>query len=488
MRTTFRGLKKALSALMLLSASLVLAAPVAAQSSIPQSLIDLQDAFRNVAKRVLPSVVEVLSTSVIHQTAPQFPNFPGFPNFPNTPEFRYFFGPNFQQQGPQPKTTEKVEGLGSGIMIRENGSTVYVLTNNHVVHGAQTIQITLNNGRKFEGKIVGTDPRRDLALVSFDAKSEASKIVLAQLGNSNDVQVGDWVLAIGNPLGLDFTVTHGIVSALGRHGGPNKDSMDTYIQTDAPINRGNSGGALVNLEGQVIGINTWIATPNGASVGLGFAIPINEAKVPIDEFIAHGKVTYGWLGALVSNLGETAARELGLANNKGSFIPSIFEGSPAQKAGILPGDFVTSINGAAIKNTDDLVQTIGDLPVGQQATFKLWRDGKELTKTVTIEARAKESLVDKMRLWPGLDVVNIDDTVRSQLDLKKSVQGVVVAQVEPNSTADVAGLKADDVIDKVNGHLVHNLGEFYRWFNSNPNEVNLSFVRQGVHLSIGMSP
>ena len=463
------------------------ASPVSAESApvqVPQGLLDVQNAFRNVAKHVLPSVVEILTTSEIQQSTPQMPT---FPNFPNSPEFRYFFGPNFPNfGGPQQPQKEKVEGLGSGVMIKRNGPTVYVLTNNHVVHGAKTIEITLNNGRKYKGKIVGTDPRRDLALVSFDAKNDPG-IVLAKLGNSDDVEVGDWVLAIGNPLGLDFTVTHGIVSALGRHGGPNNEDMDSYIQTDAPINRGNSGGALVNLAGEVIGINTWIATPNGANVGLGFAIPINEAKRPIQEFLTNGKVTYGWLGALVSDLTHEAAKALDLGTNKGSFIPSVFDQSPAEKAGIQPGDFVTAINGKKITGTNDLVQTVGNLPVGQKATFTLIRDGKELTKIVTIEARAKESAVAKMRLWPGLDLVMLSSDVRDELNIPKDEHGVAVAHVEPHSTADIAGLKTGDVINKVNGHQVNNLLDFYRRFNADPHNVTLGFLRQGVQLSIGMS-
>jgi Do/DeqQ family serine protease len=347
-----------------------------------------------------------------------------------------------------PQQTENVQGLGSGIMVRRDGAKVYILTNNHVVDKAEKMLVTLSDGSKFDAKLAGTDPRRDLALISIQAGGK--NVALAALGDSDGLQVGDLVMAIGNPMGLDFTVTHGIVSALGRHGGPDDSNFESYIQTDASINRGNSGGALVNLKGEIVGINTWIASPNGASVGLGFAIPINSAKKPIEDFITHGAVRYGWFGAEVTGLSADEAKDLGLPSAQGSFISSIFKDSPDDKAGILPGDFVIQINGQDIKDARTLVQIVGDLPVGESVDFQILRQGQKVTKTVTIQERVKESEISQLRTWPGLSVTEITPEIRDQLTIDKEVQGLVVAQVDAHSTAAIAGIKPQDVVTKVN--------------------------------------
>jgi Do/DeqQ family serine protease len=444
---------------------------------VSQGLYDMQESFRQIAKSVLPSVVEVLTTSN-QDVAPQIP-FPQFPFFDSP------FDTPTQPDQKAPKPTQKVQGLGSGVMIRHGGSKVYILTNNHVVDKAEKIQVTLNDGRKFDAKLVGADARRDLALISITANDK--DIVLAKLGDSSQLQVGDLVMAIGNPLGLDFTVTHGIVSALGRRGGPDGSNFDTYIQTDAPINRGNSGGALVNLNGEIIGINTWIASPNGASVGLGFAIPINTAKKAIDDFITHGAVRYGWLGVAASGISDGDAKSLGLPSTQGAFVANIFKDSPADKAGIQPGDVVTGINGQDVKDPNDLVQIVGDLVVGQSVDFHVLRQGQKIDTTVTIQERVKESEISKLRTWPGLSVAEITPEIRDQLSLDNGVQGLVVAQIDSSSTAQVAGIQPQDVITKINDQPVRTLGDFYRQFNAKKGEVKISFVRQGVELSIGIS-
>ncbi|NNM67997.1 MAG: Do family serine endopeptidase [Spirochaetales bacterium] len=442
---------------------------------VPESVYDMQNTFRQIAKNVLPSIVEV------HTISPASAQ-----EAPDLPPFDYFFGPDMKPNK-APQKAPKSEGLGSGILVEQKGDTVYVLTNNHVTDKATKISVTLYDGRNYTCKLVGADPRRDLALISFQAKPDDKEFVLAKLGNSDDLQVGDWVLAIGNPLGLDFSVTSGIVSALGRRGGPDDSvNIDSYIQTDASINRGNSGGALVNLKGEVIGINTWIATPNGASVGLGFAIPINSAKRPIQDFIKEGYVQYGWLGAEVRDLSREQARDFGLSSTHGSFVPDIFRDTPADKAGIEPGDFITAINGKPMKDTTSLVQTVGDLPIGKQAEFTIIRDGKTITKIVTIEKR-NEKEVRNLKLWPGLSVTPLTSDIRDQEGIGKNVEGLIVAQVQDRSTADIAGLKVADVINKVNGVSVRTLPEFYRELNAHPDHVKIGFNRQGVELSIGIS-
>ena len=441
--------------------------------AVSEGLFEMQRDFRQIAKAVLPSVVEILTTLTNEKPAPQVP-FLGSP-----------FGQQVQPDQKTPKQSEKVQGLGSGVIVRRDASQVYILTNNHVIDKAETIQVTLGDGRKFEAKLLGADARRDLALISI--QSSDKEIVVAKLGNSNELQVGDLVLAIGNPFGLDFTVTNGIVSALGRHGGPDDSNFVNYIQTDASINEGNSGGALVNLMGEIIGINTWIASPNGASVGLGFAIPIDTAKRPIDDFVTYGAVHYGWLGAEVSGITDVEAKDLGLPSTQGAFIFSIFKDSPADKAGILPGDFVIRINGQDIKDANALVQMVGDLPVGKTVDFQILRQAQKTTKVVTIEERIKESEISGLLTWPGLLVVEITPQIRDQLSLT-TVVGVVVAEVDAHSTAEIAGIKPQDVVTKINDESVKTVADFYRLLNTHQGgEVKIGFMRQGVELSIGIA-
>jgi len=455
---------------------------------VPASLFETQNTFRAITKAVLPAVVLLKTESPAAQG----------PDGSQTPPFEFFFGPQTpdapegnatpapEGKGKAPKAAPKAVGLGSGVMIERQGDKVFILTNNHVIDKADKISVKLSDNREYDGTLVGADTRRDLALVSITTKE--TDLALAKLGDSDELQVGDWVLAMGNPLGLEFSVTSGIVSALGRQGGPDEGvTVNNYIQTDASINRGNSGGALVNLKGEVVGINTWIASPNGASVGLGFAIPINSTKKAIADFLAGGTVKYGWLGASVQDVTKEMAADLKLPSSKGSFIPHVFRGSPADKSGILPGDFVTAINGKTIPDTNRLVQTVGDLPAGQSAEFTLIRNGETLKKTVTIDARPKEADLSALKLWPGFQVTPLTPALKDQLELAPSLEGLVVARVEDKSTGDIAGLKQGDVLKAVNGQAVKTTADFYRALNGQGGEVKLSFVREGVELSIGIT-
>jgi len=451
--------------------------------AVPAGLFDAQNTFRSIAKSVLPAVVEIKTEGPVTQSDDQR----------TTPPFDFFFGPqgpgtpdDTPKDKPKQQHAPRAEGLGSGVMIQRQGDKVFILTNNHVIDQADKIKVKLSDDREYDGTLVGADPRRDLAMVTFTTKE--TDITLAKLGDSDELQVGDWVLAMGNPLGLEFSVTSGIVSALGRQGGPDDNvNINNYIQTDASINRGNSGGALVNLKGEVVGINTWIASPNGASVGLGFAIPINSTKKAISDFISRGAVSYGWLGASVADVTKELADDMKLPNTKGSYIPHVFRGSPADKAGILPGDFVTAINGKTIEDTNHLVQAVGDLPAGQSAQFSIIRNGATLTKTVTIDARPKENDLKALKLWPGFVVTPLTPDLRDELDLAPSTDGLVVARVEDKSTADIAGLKQGDVLKAIGGQPVKTVGDFYKTLNAQAGEVKLSFVREGVELSIGIT-
>jgi serine protease Do len=439
-----------------------------------QSLESIQSSFRAVAQKVIPTVVEVDVVDVVK--APVMTN-----------PFQFFFGP--QGQNPAPKEQEyKQYGLGSGVIVRRDGNKVYVLTNNHVVGEAEEISVKLSDQRQFTAKLVGTDARKDLALVVFETKDS---VPIAALGNSDELQVGDWVLAVGNPLGFSSTITSGIVSALGRHSmpGSNMASFTDYIQTDAAINQGNSGGALVNIYGEVVGINAWIASPSGGNVGLGFAIPINDAKKDIEDLLSKGKVEYGWLGAYIGNLAQDLAADMKLEGVNGAFVSNIFKDSPADKAGLQPGDYVTALNGITIDNANQLLQMVGNLRPGERARFELIRSGTPMTLTARIVARGEESEISKQanRVWPGLYITDVNQDIRKSLELPNSKDGVVVAAVEQGSASAVAGLRQGDVIESVNGRGVKNVADFYSVINTKKNtELSFRIFRQGVELVVGL--
>jgi serine protease Do len=404
-----------------------------------------------------------------------------------TNPFQFFFGP--QGQNPAPKEQEyKQYGLGSGVIVRRDGNKVYVLTNNHVVGEAEEISVKLSDQRQFTAKLVGTDARKDLALVVFETKDS---VPIAALGNSDELQVGDWVLAVGNPLGFSSTITSGIVSALGRHSmpGSNMASFTDYIQTDAAINQGNSGGALVNIYGEVVGINAWIASPSGGNVGLGFAIPINDAKKDIEDLLSKGKVEYGWLGAYIGNLPQDLAADMKLEGVNGAFVSNIFKDSPADKAGLQPGDYVTALDGITIDDANQLLQMVGNLRPGERARFELIRSGTPMTLTARIVARGEESEISKQanRVWPGLYITDVNQDIRKSLELPNSKDGVVVAAVEQGSASAVAGLRQGDVIESVNGRSVKNVADFYSVINTKKNtELSFRIFRQGVELVVGL--
>ncbi|MGO8692601.1 MAG: Do family serine endopeptidase [Rectinemataceae bacterium] len=431
----------------------------------------VQTAFRYVAETVKPSVVEIDVTITKMEQAPeqQFP----WPFFFNGP-------PDQGQAKPQPQKFEE-KGLGSGIIVRREGYTYFVLTNNHVAGSASDITVITNDGRQYKGSLVGKDVRRDIALVKFE--SFASGIVAATLGDSSALHVGDWTIAIGSPLGLVSSVTTGIVSALGRTGGPEGNISD-FIQTDAAINRGNSGGALVDIRGEVVGINTWIASPSGGSIGLGFAIPINNAKKAIGEFIAHGKVQYGWLGASLGQIDQATADELGADPQKGAFVADIFRDSPASRGGLEPGDVVLSVNGMDVTGADRLVNIVGDLPVDKKARFVVLRDGKTMNLDVVIAVRKETMAADGASEYPGADVVSVKSDQIDPSALPAGARGVFVANIAAKSPADVIGLKPGDIITAVNDKRISTVGEFYRYLNDPANrKIGFTVRRDGQTLT-----
>ena len=446
----------------------------------PTSLGSFQASLRDIAQKVRPSVVEINVTEIIKQQVPQ-----------SDSPFDWFFN---QQQGNgqgKPRTFRQ-SGLGSGIVVKRAGDKVYVLTNNHVVDNASDISVRLTDQRVFKATVVGTDPRKDIALVSFTTKEN---VAIAELGDSNALQVGDLVLAVGNPLGFESTVTMGMVSALGRHGPQGETASYTdYIQTDAAINQGNSGGALVNIDGQVIGMNTWIAAPSGGSVGLGFAIPIDNAKSAIDQFIAKGHVQYGWLGAMIGDIQDSStypqlAKDMKVEGMKGAFVLDLYKGSPADRAGLKPGDYVTAVGTSPISDANQLTQIVGSLEAGKSSILTVTRFGEQKKLTVTIGERDdKDQVAQGKNLWPGMTVVNLDEQIRQEASIPQNLRGVVVGSlVNQDTPAAIAGFKPGDVITAVNGKSVRNMMDFYRALNEGSGR-NASFqiVRDGTEVTIGL--
>ncbi len=415
----------------------------------------LQTAFRSVSSQVLPSVVKI--DTVETRIAESSPFGGGLPFF--------FFGNPQGEEETEPREYSQ-EGLGSGVIVRREGNTYYVLTNDHVVGSATEISVTLHDNRDFEAELVGTDARKDIALVSFES---SDTIPVAKLGDSDIVQTGDIALAMGSPLGYFESVTQGIISATGRSGGGIGNISD-FLQTDAAINQGNSGGPLVNIYGEVIGINTWIASSSGGSQGLGFAIPINNVKSAIDSFIKVGKVTYGWMGVSLVDVTDVYKAELEVENLKGAFVAQIFLNSPAAKSGIQAGDYITALNGKDVLDVDQLVREVGDLEAGKTADFELIRGGKSITVEVKIEERDEEATTDNSKLWPGFVAAPLTDEIRKELDADDKVEGVVVTNILAKSPAAALRLQTGDIITAVNDVTVETLADFYSALDTTGND------------------
>ncbi|MCQ2582860.1 MAG: Do family serine endopeptidase [Treponema sp.] len=431
----------------------------------------LQTSFRYTTEKLLPSVVEVDVTETKTYTNPMR-NF-GWP-----------FGDFFGNSGDDGKREYETKGLGSGVIVRRADNKLYVLTNNHVAGGATKISIKLNDGREFEGKLVGADERMDIALVSFE--SDDKSIPVAVLGDSDLVRAGDICMAFGAPLGYSQSVTQGIVSATGRSE-TQMSNISDFIQTDAAINQGNSGGPLVNIYGEVIGINTWIASSSGGSQGLGFAIPINNIKSTIDSFIKNGKVAYGWLGVSLLEVNSDFKKELGVEKMDGAFAAEIFTGSPADKGGIKPGDYIVELNGKKVKSVNQLVRDVGYLEAGKTAKFVVIRGGKKLPEiSVKIEERAQDVDSQNNKLWPGFIASVLTSDVRKSLKIDDdNVKGVVVSNIEAKSPAASLRMQNGDVITAVNGKSVTNVAEFYAELAAANKSINFDLYSNGGTITTG---
>ena len=390
-----------------------------------------------IVKRVAPAVVNISTSG--HVTIQQNPFF-------NDPFFQQFFG----MQGMPMQ--QQFQALGSGVIVDARHG--YILTNNHVIAHADKITVTLYDKRSFPAKVVGRDPDTDLAVLQI----KANDLTQIPLGNSAALQVGDFVIAIGNPFGLSHTVTAGIVSAKGRAQVQDGKYSD-FIQTDAAINPGNSGGALVNLEGQLVGINTAILSKSGGNIGIGFAIPINMAKDVMAQLIKYGKVERGMLGVEIEDLTPPLAKALDIPQNQGALVTQVVPHSPAQKAGIKPDDVIVSVNGNPVNGAADLGNSIGVMRVGTPLTLGVIRNGKTLTIHATIGKQQSEQAGSAAH--PELRGIIVSDLSEGS-PLYGQVKGVLVTGVAPNSEAFLAGLRPGDVITAVNRESVSNVGEFRR--------------------------
>ncbi|HWP94303.1 MAG TPA: DegQ family serine endoprotease [Gammaproteobacteria bacterium] len=364
--------------------------------------------------------------------------------FFDDPFFRRFFG-----MPDQPRERE-TQSLGSGVIVdAEKG---YILTNHHVVENADEITVTLADNRSFTAKVIGSDELTDVALLQIKAED----LVAIPLGDSDRLEVGDFVIAIGNPFGLDHTVTSGIVSGLGR-AGLKEENYEDFIQTDASINPGNSGGALVNLRGELIGINTAILSRSGGNIGIGFAIPINMARAVMDQLVQYGQVERGMLGVTVQDLTPELAKEFKVPQTGGALVTSVAEGSAAEKAGVQQGDVIVTVNGKPVTSSRDLRNRIGLLRVGEKVRIEFYRDGRKQTVTATI-ASIQEQEIAAAQLSDKLSGAQLAD-ITEGMPMYGKVKGVVVTDVEPRSPAARAGLRPGDVITSVNRQAVENLAQ-----------------------------
>jgi serine protease Do len=436
-------------------------------------------AYERIAKAVTPAIVAIQSTQVIKvQQSP----------FMNDPFFRQFFGNNF----PQIPREQREKALGSGVIVSPEG---YIVTNNHVVAKATKISVTLSDKRTFEGKVVGADPQTDVAVV----KIEGSGLPTAPFGNSDQLKVGDTVMAFGNPFGQYFTVTRGSVSALGRSSGQIEE-LQNFIQTDAAINPGNSGGALVNVRGQVVGINTAILSGNsgpggeGGSVGIGFAIPSNMAKHVMEDLIKTGKVSRGYLGVQITDLTDDLAKQFKVPDTSGALAQDVTAGGPAEKAGLKTGDVIRKLNGQPIPDAGQLTAQVTNLSPGSVATLDILRDGQPLTLKVTLgerpsdlNARLGGGSVQQGTLR-GIAVQNLTSSLRDEVGIPPNVTGVVIVQLDPNSPAAQYGLQAGDVIEGINRQPVRNVADFNKLAAQAKGQTLLRINRQGNGVFVVISP
>ncbi len=427
------------------------------------------NSFAPIVKKVSPGVVKVYTTikarpASLNGAPPDMDDF-----------FRRFFGDPFNGRAPNQRRLEvpRQMGIGSGVIVTGDG---YILTNNHVVDGADEVKVALQDGREFTAKVVGRDPKTDVAVI----KVEATNLPIVPMADSDQVEVGDVVLAVGNPFGIGQTVTTGIVSATGRGGALGLDYED-FIQTDAAINPGNSGGALVDTEGRLIGLNTAILSRSGGNQGIGFAIPTNLARYVMTSLIQDGKVTRGYLGVLIQDLTPALAKEFKLKSNQGALVGEVTPQSPAARAGLKEGDVITDFNGKSVADSRHLKLEVASTPPGDNVPVQVIRNGQRKTLEVTLKeapgarglAQNNQGQSEDTGTLNGVAVADLDARARQELNVPSNIKGVVVSDVAPDSAAAEAGLQRGDVILEINRKAVKSAEEAVKMTESADSKTTL---------------
>ena len=430
-----------------------------------------QNSYAEVVSNVAPAVVTIRSERRV-RAAEQFP-------FSNDPFFRDFFGDRFRSTVPD-NQQQLQRGLGSGVIVSPDG---YILTNHHVIDGAEDVKVELNDKRSFAAKVVGSDPPSDLAVLKIDTRG----LPVLTLGDSDQVRVGDVVLAIGNPLGVGQTVTMGIISAKGRYTGLSDGSFEDFLQTDAPINQGNSGGALVNTKGELIGINSQILSPSGGNIGLGFAIPANMAKTAMDQLVKSGRVRRGMIGVTIQPVTSDLASSLGLSEVRGALVNNVQPGSPAERAGIKRGDVIVAFNGSTVTDSNSLRNQVARTQPGTDVTLTISRDNREQQTRVILGELPAERLTaaadspsggsDTGKL--GIRVEPLTPSLADRLNLRAGVQGLVVTDVDPVGPAADAGVRENDVIEEVNRQSVRSVEDLLTAVRGAGTKPSLLLVNRG---------
>jgi len=424
--------------------------PYSVTPTVPRQMMETSRAFSEIVSAISPTVVNISTTKVVRRDGGPFFKDPFFDLFSPFHDFEI------------PKKW-KEQSLGSGVIVSPDG---YIITNYHVVEKAEEIKVTLLDRRTFKGKLVGADPKTDIALVRIDATNLPTLI----WGDSERLQVGEFVLAIGNPYGLSHTVTMGIISAVGRANVGIADYED-FIQTDAAINPGNSGGPLVNIKGELIGINTAIFSRTGGYQGIGFAVPSNMVRLVMDQLVQKGKVIRGWIGVTIQEITPELSQKFGLKNTNGALVSDVERNSPADRAGIMRGDIILEFNGRKVKDVSSLRNMVAQSKGGSEVSMKILRSGKEYSVKVVIVDLPKEiaevvpdqSLKDSEAEVPiGLTVMDLTREIARQLGFNKDEGGVVVVKVEPGSPADEAEIKKGDIIKEIDKKGIDNLEDFNR--------------------------
>ena len=435
----------------------VLTAPMMSVAETPTEISagQVMPSLAPMLEKVLPSVVSISVEGKQKSNVAQMDD-----DIPE--EFKFFFGPDMFDRDRAPRN---FKGLGSGAII--NAEKGYVLTNNHVIKDADKITVQLHDGREFKAKVIGADEMSDVALIQVEKPKNLTALKLA---DSDKLRVGDFTVAIGNPFGLGQTVTSGIVSALGRSMGSDSGTYENYIQTDAAVNRGNSGGPLINLNGELIGINTAILSPSGGNAGIAFAIPSNMANNLVQQILEFGEVRRGMLGIKGGELNADLAQAFDIEAKKGAFISEVMPGSAADKAGLKAGDVITAINGQAISSFAEMRAKIATSGAGKEIDLTYLRDGKSNNAKVTLQSD-DQTQTRANGLLPALDGAELNNYD------EKGMKGVAITKIKPNSLAEQRGLKSGDVIIGINRQKVENLGQLRKILESKPSAIALNIIR-----------